>query len=151
MPALKIVTYNQYAIGTYGYIVRINTTNIRLSSITSVIVSDIADNVTDTITSATDIDTLYRHLEDSDCPNASYYFSGSILTLFVKLSKYAYDGNTEFSIIGYRSTDEIGEYVDIASEDLELFINYAIAESAQILGKTVPTNVINNISNLENA
>lgn len=143
----RVTLFGQFLEGTVGYIIRRPSSDLNLKEVTfiEITVSGASTQITDEVT----LSTLYSYVNDTSAPDAAYNITGDTVSIFLKASVYPYALGTSFAIFGKRNALVITNSVDIPTAHLELFINYCIAEAAQILGKPVPDSVSRNILELE--
>ena len=143
----SVTLFDKYLEGSVGYIIKRETTDLNMRSLDFIQVTD-GSTTSDPITEETALHTLFGYINESDA-DVAYNLSGDTVYIFLKTATYAYLSATKFVIFGKRNAIPIGSYIDIPKEALELFINYAIAEAAQISGKVVPDSIVRNIAELE--
>lgn len=145
-----ITTYEQFLDGTYGYIIRLDTTpNIRK------IVSIQAKNLTtvsDVVSSSSNLTDIMQHPEDVDCPDIAYALESGVIYLFLKTTVFPYTANTSFLLMAYRYPRELlglTSELDVTQNDIELFITLSIAVAAEMQGKMIPQRVLDKIEYLK--
>lgn len=142
----KVTQYEQYLIGTYGYIIRLDTTPtikkiLSLQGKNDTYISDLVES----LTFITDI---FKFPESDSCPDIACALSSGVLYLFFKTSVLPYEDASQFLLIAYRYPSEITNLdstLDLPVSDYELFIALSISVSAELKGKLVPQRILDKI------
>ena len=145
-----IITYEQFLVGTYGYIIRLDTApNIRkILSIQAKCLTDISD----VVSSPSEVNDIMQYPLASDCPDIAYALESGIVYLFLKTSVYPYTTDTSFLLRAYRYPNELQDLtsdLDILQGDLELFITLSINVAAELQGKMIPQRILDKIQYLK--
>lgn len=146
----SVTQFQQHTIGTVGYTIIMDCTDLHLNQMEFLMVD--ANGVTgDPAPAQAEIEVIHDYINDSDCPDIAWNLSSDILTIFLKTSVYAYVITTTFTIYGYRNPTPIktlDSLIDIKDKDLNWFNNLVIKKAAEMQGKRVPPSVINNLNNI---
>ena len=144
-----VTLYEQFLTGTYGYILRLNTTpNIR--SVVSVQTKN-DDTLSDVITGSVSITDLMQYPLEANCPDIAFALESGVIYIFFKTLDYPYETDTTFLLMATRYPQEITDLdsnLDIVPEDLELFIILSIATAAEMQGKIIPQRILDKIAGL---
>jgi len=147
----RVSDFDQFTVGTYGYTILLDTTEILLNKPSYIQVDDSGDT-SDPINGPTDIHTLQSYINDANCPDAAWSFASDILIIFFKTTVYAYDTGTRFVIYGYRNNTPIKtlqDPIDIKDRDIGYYITLCIKQAAIIQGKQVPIEIDKQITQYE--
>jgi len=139
----RVTDFDQFTIGTYGYTIALDTTNIMLNKPSYIQIDD-SGTTSDPISGPIDIDTLQAYINDEDCPDGAWSFASDILMIFFKTSVYAFDSGSRFVIYGYRNNTPIktlADPIDIKDRDLGYYIALCIKQASIIQGKQVPIDI----------
>lgn len=134
----------QSAVGTVGYIIKVDTHNLRAYNIEFVQAQAEATSTPAPATIASTLETLMGYLNDNSAPDLAFYDGLGECYIFFKTSVFPYIADTRFAMYGRRNAYTIGsttQYLDILEEDLDLFLAYAIKTAAMLSGKPVPYDI----------
>ena len=140
----KVTELTQIAIGTTGYVVRIDTTSLIAYSITGVQAQASASDTPEPVTSEVSLNVLMSYLNDTDGPDLAFYYGYGEVYIYFNTTTFPYVDTTRFILIGKRNplkatsgTDKL----DIADKDLELFMAYAIKYAAILSNEPIPYSI----------
>jgi len=146
------ITYcPEVAVGSAGKVVSVKMNDMFAESIKSLQLIDTLLGTSLPIDSA-DLSDLLAMTNSDSPPSGAYSLSGGILYIFFDTSIYDYVDSTLFFLVGTRTglpLTDFNSIVDVPEKDLELFIKYAIRESAELQGKIVPPAIEQDIRELE--
>lgn len=130
----------------------INLADQNVSTITQVMLNSTSLTIKNS-TSETSLTDIYTHFAEETVPadGVEWSLNNNSLTVYTDVVS-ANAPSYQLVLTGTREPlpiSSLDDQLDIPPEDLELFINYAIRESAQLLGKVVPPAVEQNILELE--
>lgn len=154
MVGTPVTHFGKFLEGLFGYVLIVDTDDLFLDSVESVIFQDtLSSSVTTTIKSATDLSTISDYVNDSEADIPAWYKSSSLLYMYFPIASFPYLSTTVFTVLGTRTGIPIkslnNENIDVPEKHLELFLKYAIKEAAQMLGKQVPPSILKDITELE--
>jgi hypothetical protein len=142
----------QHAVGTYGYILKIDTSVLLAESISSVVAQASAIETPAPVSGSTIIATLYSYLEDVNCPDLAYNASNSECSIFFKTSEFPFVDDTRYALFGKRKSQNCSndnDYLDCPDRDLHLLIAYCLELSYAISKGGVPKWVTDKIKTEE--
>lgn len=149
----KITDLTQIAIGTVGYIIKIDVkSSIFAYDITAVQAQDNAGSVPAPVTTEVSLDTLMGYLNDSAAPDLAFNYGYGEVTIFLKTSVFPYVDTTGLVMFGKRNPIKLTSFndkLDIDDKDIELFSAYVIKYGSILSGKPVPFDVEKTIKNKE--
>jgi hypothetical protein len=119
----------QQAIGTYGYVVKIDTTTLLASVIDSIQLQASASDTPEPIVTPVTLDVLLSYPDDANCPTAAFASSDGECWIFLDVSDYPYVTTTRLALIGRRKPQNVSsdyEYLDMPDKDLNLAIAYCL-------------------------
>jgi len=140
-----------FAQGSNGYIVVVDMDDLFVDKINSVEFIRTTDPTLTKVVKGTTITLLNNMLNTTDAVDVSWAYSSSLLYLFLT-NYYPYIDETMFIVFGTRTGVPINSFddkIDVPEKHLELFVKYAIKESAQLLGRQVPPSIEVDIRELE--
>jgi len=140
-----------FAQGDNGYIVVVDMDDLFVDKVNSVEFMRTTDPTLTKVVEGTTITLLNDMLNTTDAVDVAWAYSSSLLYLFFT-NYYPYIDETMFIAFGTRTGVPINSFddkIDIPEKHLELFIKYAIKESAQLLGRQVPPSIEVDIRELE--
>ena len=147
----RVSDFDQFTIGTYGYTIILDTTDIMLNK-PSFIQVDASGTTSDPVTGPIDLDTLQDYINDEDCPDATWSFASDLMIIFFKTSVYAFANTSRFVIYGYRNNtpiNSLSDPIDIKDRDIGYFIALSIKEAAIVQGKMIPPDILKEITAYE--
>lgn len=137
--------------GSVGKIVSVKMNDLFAEEIKSLQLTESVAPTTEVVSSI-DITTLLGYQNDLTAPNGAYTFSSGLLYIFIKDGVFDYVNTTLFFLIGTRigiPISSFDDHIDVPDKDLELFVKYAIRESAELQGRIVPPAIEQDIKELE--
>ena len=146
---ITITTLDQVQTGTYGYLVKLDTTNILAYDINFIQAFGVIASASGNPTSGSvTTETLASYLELSSCPDLAFNYTHGMLTMFFKTSTWPYTTDTEITLFGKRNAIKLtneNDNADFPDELIELFSAYAIKFASMLKGKAVPANAARTI------
>lgn len=76
--------YTQYAIGLFGYVIKIDLTAHLFEYVESIVAEYAAGQIKTPVTTEVEISTLYGYCDDIDCPDYAFNWNNGILSVFFK-------------------------------------------------------------------
>jgi len=141
-----ITTVDQVQTGTYGYLVKIDTTNIIAYDISFIQAYAVIAGVSSTPSgSSISVKTLAEYLERETSPDLAFNYTHGMLTIFLNTVAYPYTTDTEITIFGRRNAIKLAKDDDIADfpdELIELFSAYTIKFASLLKGKPIPADAV---------
>jgi len=140
----SVTELNQIGVGTVGYAIRVDTTSLLAYKITGVQAQSSASDTPAPATEEVDLMDLMAYLNDTSAPDLAFNYGFGEVHIFFKTSVFAYDAATRFSLFGKRNPIKVatlGDKLDIADRDVELFLAYAIKHAALMTGNPIPFQV----------
>jgi hypothetical protein len=148
----SVIGITQMAVGTYGYVIRIDTTALRSYDITGVQAQSSAIFTPAPTMTEVSLDILMSYLEDSECPDLAYHYGYGEVYIFFKTTVFAYATDTRFALIGKRNPiklTSLDDNLDIADKDLDLFVAYVLKYAAILSRQAVPFEIEKTIKQKE--
>ena len=131
MTNFTITTVDQVGIGTYGYMVKLDTTNIVAYDVNFIQAQADSTGISSNPSgSSVSIETLASYLENDACPDLAFNYTHGMCTMFFKTTAYPYTSDTFVTLFGKRNALRLVDDNDIADfpdELIELFSAYAIS------------------------
>lgn len=147
----KVTGFDKFLDGTYGYVLRLSTAP-SIKEVLSVQVKNgsTISEVTETLST---MNQLMQYPIISSTVKVAMALESGVLYLYLDLTTYPYETDTEFFLRAFRYPNEITELnslLDISPGDVELFIALSIAVAAEGQGKLVPQRILDKIDYLKN-
>lgn len=140
-----ITTLNQDAIGSAGYIVKIDTVYLLAHSIEQVQAQIDPDDTPAPVSEEVAYSTLYGYLNDSGCPDLAFANNEGELAVFLKTTVFPYLSTTRIAVFGKRIAQNASvdaDLLDVPDKDIELVKAYALKEAySTAKGGYVPKSV----------
>lgn len=76
--------YTQYAIGIFGYVIKIDLTQHLFEQVESIVAEYAAGQIKTPVTAEVEISTLYGYCDDIGCPDYAFNWNNGILSVFFK-------------------------------------------------------------------
>lgn len=124
-----ITDLTQDSVGTYGYIVKLNTTDVKAYVIEEVQAQVSASDTPQPADTETNRDTLFAYLNDSGCPDIAFSESEGECNVFLKTSAFPYVSTTRIAVFGKRIAQDAtsdSDKLDVPDKDIELVKAYAL-------------------------
>jgi len=140
----SVTEINQIGVGTVGYAIRVDTTSLLAYKITGVQAQASASDTPAPAIEEVSLTDLMAYLNDSGAPDLAFNYGFGEVHIFFKTSAFPYASDTRFTMFGKRNPIKIttlGDKLDIADKDVELFLNYAIKHAALMTGNAIPFQV----------
>lgn len=144
---INLNNYEKIVTGTENYIVSIGIENLNVKSINSIILSD-SSNVL-TLQTEYSPENLFKNVNTAN--EKGYSIVSDVLYLLVP-NTYNY-ATTTMSISYIRHpfvVETLTDEIDLPDSELEIFMDYVIAEASILQGKLVPEAIRNRIMEYEN-
>jgi len=144
-----ITTFDQTASNGVGSLVIIGASTADLETVDRVYLKNASNSASMYIKNDSEtLETIYNAYASKASSPIRYAFGEGVLTIYTT----HYNSNHRLGIVGKRkniSIRSLEDYLDLDTDDLELFINYLIRETSQIQGKQIPPSVERDITALE--
>lgn len=147
-----VTNLTQNAIGSYGYIVKINTADLLAETIESVQAQDDPATTPEPVTGQVSIATLYSYLDDSGCPDLAYNYSDGECSIFFKTTEFAYSATTRFALFGRRKAQNCtsdADLLDLPDRDLNLLAAYCMQLAYALKKGGIPKWIYETVKNGE--
>jgi hypothetical protein len=144
----------QNAVGSYGYIVKINTAELLAERIEAVQAQDSSSDTPEPVEGNTSISALYAYLNDSACPDLAYNYSDGECSIFFKTSVFPYEATTRYALFGKRKAQNCtsdSDLLDCPDRDLNLLIAYCLDVAYQLKKNGTPKWIYDKIKIAERA
>lgn len=142
----------QNAVGSYGYIVKINTAELLAETIEAVQAQDSTSDTPEPVVDAVSIAALHGYLNDSACPDLGFSFSDGECSIFFKTSVFPYVSTTRYALFGLRKAQNCtadGDYLDCPDRDLNLVFAYCLQLAYNLKKSGTPKHIYDTIKNGE--
>jgi hypothetical protein len=142
----------QNAIGSAGYIVKINTADLLAEKIEAVQAQAGPSSTPEPVEGSTSIAGLYEYLNDSDCPDLAYNYSDGECSIFFKTTVFAYSATTRYALFGKRKAQNCtsdADLLDIPDRDINLLAAYCLGTAYALKKGGTPKFVKDTIKNAE--
>ena len=148
----KVTRYTVYTNSESGYMLRLETSPV-IKQITSIQVVNktVMSDVTMGGSELVDLFRYPRELDTTKNPDVAFAIESGSLFIFFNASKFPYEEDTQFLILGQRYPTELinmDSKLDLATSDVELFLTLSIAIAAELQGKLVPQRLADKINYL---
>ena len=140
----KVTDFSQVAVGTVGYTIRIDTVSLLAYNIEFVQAQDSATSTPEPATQEVSLAVLQSYLNSTGAPDLAFNYSYNECTIFLKTSVFPYEDTTRVGLYGTRNPlklESLDQKLDIADQDLDLFIAFVRKHAAELVGKAVPYDV----------
>lgn len=124
-----ITNVSQNAIGSIGYIVKINTAELLAETIESVQAQASPSSTPDPVSGPVGISALYGYLNDTESPDLAYNYSDGECSIFFKTTVFAYSATTRYALFGKRKAQNCtsdADLLDCPDRDLNLLSLYCL-------------------------
>lgn len=157
-----ISDFTQQVVGTYGFIIFINTESANLIDVDYIQILQVSgteqshtDALEAPVTTPVTLATLYGYIASATCPNIAWAKTENGISVFFKSSVYTYGAldtpvwNTPSIILFGKSKltqlTSITDTIDVEDKYINLFVLYVIKKIYMLKGKTLPTQYDNAI------
>lgn len=145
MTNFEVTLVDKVSEGTYGYMVKLDTTNIKSYDIEFIQAHVDSTGVSSSPSdSSVSVRTLAGYLESESAPDLAFNYTHGLCTIFLKTSVYPYTTDTLITLFGKRNAlkmENLSDNADFPDELIELYSAYVIKQAALLRGKPTPSDV----------
>lgn len=128
----SITDITRDSIGTYGYIAKVNTVDLKTYVIEEVQAQADPSDTPAPVTAGVSRDTLFAYLNDSGCPDLAFCDAEGECNIFLKTSEFPYLSTTRIALFGKRIAQDAttdSDKLDVPDRDIELVKAYALKDA----------------------
>jgi hypothetical protein len=136
-----VTEFSQVAVGAYGYTIRVDASTLRPHKIANIQIQASPTSTSAPVTNEVSANVLSGYLENSDCPDVAFNFSGSEVLIFLKTAIYPYISTTRLAFGGLRNAQETTadtDYIDVPARDIDYLCALCMARAYKLQQRNMP-------------
>lgn len=125
----SVTNLSQYAIGSAGYIVKINTAELLAETIEAIQAQASPSSTPAPVSGPTSVSNLFSYLNSSEGPDLAFSSSDGECNVFFNTTTFPYSATTRYALFGKRKPQNCvsdSEYLDLPDRDLNLLFAYCM-------------------------